>query len=230
MIRPVRVVALMTWMYCAAAMGGDLRVNGESPLGAFGVDTLEHVHECAKLGMNLVYTYKADVGKRQLDLSDPIGKAVAEHKMGVMYLLSNRFTRVRLAKDIAADDTTIPVTGMERTSMDAFAPSGVLNIGDERLIYSGRTLEAFTGCQRGVEGTKPARHGAGLWLCNAEKLKDDILGVKDSPNLWGFWLVDDARPNEGDSLRQMSRVIRQHDRRADGRPYGHVIVMGVGTG
>ena len=213
---------------CANAFAVDLRVNGEPPLGAFGVDTVEHIHECAKLGMNLVYTYKADFGKRQLDLNDPAGKAVAEHRMKVMYILASRFTRVRLAKDIAPGDTTIPVIGMESKSMEAFPESGALNIEGEKIAYAARTMDAFTGCKRGVEGTKPAAHGARLLLCNSEKLKEEILAVKDSPNLWGFWQVDDARPNEGDSLREMARVIRQYDRRADGTPYNHVIVMGVG--
>jgi len=118
---------------------------------------------------------------------------------------------------------------MEPKSMEPFPASGPLNIEGEKIAYSGRTMDAFTGCKRGVEGTKPAAHGAGLLLCNSEKLKEEILAVKDSPNLWGFWQVDDGRPNEGDSLREMARVIRQYDRRADGTPYNHVIVMGVGA-
>jgi hypothetical protein len=212
----------------AAAGPVDLRVNGRPPLGAFGVDRLEHVHECAALGMNLVYTYKADVGRKQLDPQDPIGAAVAAHKMKVMYILAGRFTRVRLADDIGPADTTIRITGEEATSMTLFPASGVLHVEGEQIAYEAHTAEAFTGCRRGASGTTAATHRAGLLLCSSDRLSDEILAVKDSPHLWGFWLVDDARPDEGDSLREMSRVIRQVDRRPDGTPYGHVIVMGIG--
>lgn len=219
------LVSLISPRYAACA---DLSVNGEPPVGAFGVDTLDHILACHKLGMNLVYTYSADAGKKQLDLSQPMGKALAERKMKVMYILAGRFTRVRLARELGPQDTTIPVTGEERTSIEAFPPSGALTIEGERISYAGRAGDAFTGCVRGIEGTQPAPHSAGLLLCNSEGLRQEILAVKDSPNLWGFWLVDDARPYEGDSLREMSRVIRQCDRRPDGAPYNHVIVMGVG--
>lgn len=205
-----------------------LSVNGRPPLGAFGVDTLEHIQACGKLGMNLICSYDVAAAKQQLDVNTPMGKALAEQKMKVLYTLAGRFTKVRLAKDLTPKDTTVPAIGEEPASMEAFPQSGTLAIEGERITYSARTPESFTGCKRGVEGTKPGSHGAGILLCNSEELKKEVLAVKDSPNLWGYYLVDDARVNEGDSLREMSRVIRLHDRSKDGKPYNHVLVMGVG--
>jgi len=37
----------------------------------------------AKLGMTLIYSYSPENAKKQLDLNDPMGKAVAKHKMQV---------------------------------------------------------------------------------------------------------------------------------------------------
>jgi hypothetical protein len=69
----------------AAAAPKDMTVYGRAPVGAFGVDTLEHVEGGAKLGMTLVYSYSPESAKKQLDVNDPMGKAVAKHKMQVLY-------------------------------------------------------------------------------------------------------------------------------------------------
>lgn len=72
-------------------------------------------------------------------------------------------------------------------------------IEGEPITYSDRTMDAFTGCRRVVEGTRPTSHHAGLLLYNPEGIKQEILAVKDAPNVWGYWFVDDARLYEGDS-------------------------------
>ena len=101
-------------------------------------------------------------------------------------------------------------------------------IEGERIEYATRTADAFGGCRRGAGGTRAAPHGVGLLLCDSEGLRKEILAVKDAPGLWGYWLVDDNRPREIDSLREMSRIIRLTDRDAQGRPNSHIIVMGIG--
>src|SRR5512136_2836766 len=83
-----------------AAAPKNMTVYGRAPVGAFGADTLEHVEGAAKLGMTLIYSYSPESARKQLDLNDPMGQAVAEHKMQVMYPLCGRFTEVRLACEI----------------------------------------------------------------------------------------------------------------------------------
>jgi hypothetical protein len=212
----------------AAAAPKNMTVHGRAPVGAFGVDTVEHVEGAAKLGMTLLYSYSPDSARKQLDLNDPLGKAVAKHKMQVMYPLCGRFTQVRLAREIKPTDATIPVAGEKADSVNSFPKSGYLTIEGERIEYATRTADAFGGCRRGAGGTRAAPHGAGLLLCNSEALRKELLAVKDAPGLWGYWLVDDSRPREIDSLREMSRIIRLIDRDAQGRPNGHIIVMGIG--
>ena len=213
---------------CLAAAPKNMTVCGRAPVGAFGVDTLEHVEGAAKLGMTLLYSYSSESARRQLDPNDPMGKAVSKHKMQVMYPLCGRFTQVRLAREINPTDATIPVVGEEADSVLSFAKSGYLMIEGERIEYAARTADAFGGCRRGAGGTRAAPHGAGLLLCDSEALRKEIVTVKDAPGLWGYWLVDDSRPREIDSLREMSRIIRLTDRDSQGRPNSHIIVMGIG--
>lgn len=59
----------------------------------------------------------------------------------------------RLAGDHSATATTITVE-----STDAFAASGAIHIGRERIEYVGKTATTFTGCTRGTAGTKARRY------------------------------------------------------------------------
>jgi hypothetical protein len=207
----------------------NMTVYGRPPVGAFCVDTLEHIEGAAKLGMTLLFSYNWDYARKELDVNTPLGKAVSKHKMQIMYPLSSRFVQVRLAREITPTDTTIPVVGEEAGSVMSFPQSGYLVIEGERIEYATRGANGFGGCRRGAGGTRAAPHGNGLLLCNSEALRKDILAVKDAPGLWGYWLVDDSRQREIDSLREMSRIIRLTDRDAQGRPNGHIIVMGIGA-
>ena len=222
------VVLASACTICLAAESKNMTVYGRSPVGAFGVDTLEHVEGAAKLGMTLLYSYSAESARKQLDPNDPMGKAVSKYKMQVMYPLCGRFTQVRLAREISPTDATIPVVGEQAGSVLSFPESGYLMIEGERIEYAGRSADAFTGCRRGAGGTQAAPHGARLLLCDSEALRKEIAVVKDAPGLWGYWLVDDNRPREIDSLREMSRIIRLADTDAQGRPNSHIIVMGIG--
>jgi hypothetical protein len=222
------IICLAILPTIAAAAPKNMTVYGRAPVGAFGIDTLEHVEGAAKLGMTLVYSYSPQSAKKQLDPNDPMGKAVAKHKMKVMYPLCGRFTEVRLAREIKPTDATIPVAGERKDSVMAFPESGYLMIEGERIEYVSRTADEFRGCRRGAGLTKAAAHGVGLLLCNSDALRKEILAVKDAPGLWGYWLVDDSRPREIDSLREMSRVIRLTDRDARSRPNSHIILTGIG--
>ena len=59
----------------------------------------------------------------------------------------------RLAGDHSASATTITVE-----STAAFASSGALFLGRERITYSGKTSTTFTGCVRGTAGTDARRY------------------------------------------------------------------------
>ncbi len=227
-IRLLCIFALSIVPTLASAAPKDMKVYGRPPVGAFGVGGLDHIEAAAKLNMTLIFSYSSGIAKKQLDLNSPEGRAVAKHKMQVMYPLCGRFSEVRLAGEIGPTDATIAVVAHDADSVKSFPESGYLMVEGERIEYASRNVEGFHGCRRGAGGTKAAPHGAGLLLCNSEALRKEIMVVKDSPNLWGYWLVDDNRPREIDSLREMSRIIRLADVDAKGRRAKHIIVMGIG--
>ena len=62
-----------------------------------------------------------------------------------------------LTSSINSGVTTIPVT-----STSSFSSSGIINIGNELIAYTGKTATTFTGCTRGFESTteSPQNDGA----------------------------------------------------------------------
>ena len=58
-----------------------------------------------------------------------------------------------LAAAINAEDSVIPLA-----DASAFPDSGVVQIGDEKIIYTGKDGNNLTGAVRGAEGTEPASH------------------------------------------------------------------------
>jgi len=84
-----------------------------------------------------------DVSSLTLRLADVDGAVTA-------FLASREsMPTVLLAADLTASATTITVQ-----TTAAFASSGVLHIGRERITYSGKTGTTFTGCTRGTAGTR----------------------------------------------------------------------------
>ena len=67
------------------------------------------------------------------------------------YLSGNVSTNTTAS--VKADDETIPVA-----STIGFPPSGLLQIGGERIRYKGTAPTRFTGCTRGVNGSKAAAY------------------------------------------------------------------------
>ena len=89
-----------------------------------------------------------------------------------------------LAEDVDEKSTTLVLTGEPnlppKTPRSLAFPGYYLRVGDEIIRY--REIEPgatpkFVGCQRGVLGTKAARHTAG----------DDVKGLI---TMWGYFLID----------------------------------------
>jgi len=85
---------------------------------------------------------------------------------------------------------------------------------DEELIsYDEATRDALLGCRRGAKGTKPADHELSTILFWPEPLAREIAGVKDSPNLWGYWALDDSPGYALSAMRGLCRTVRKIDDR-----------------
>jgi len=66
------------------------------------------------------------------------------------------------AVDSILDDITNGQTTIELSSDDEFPSSGVVQIDDEKILYTGKSAETLTGCTRGYDSTTALQHTAGV--------------------------------------------------------------------
>ena len=78
--------------------------------------------------------------------------------------------------DPAKTDTTITVD-----STEGFPDQGRLKIGDEEILYTGKTRTTFTGCTRGYRGTNAANHADNDVVSN--KYKAIIINYREKTPL-----------------------------------------------
>jgi hypothetical protein len=84
------------------------------------------------------------------------------------YLSGNVSTNT--TADVKADDNTIRVV-----STTGFPPSGTVQIGGEQIRYKGVTQSSFTGCTRGINGTRAAAYEGTGYV--AQQYQADFGGV-----------------------------------------------------
>lgn len=73
------------------------------------------------------------------------------------------YVETTLGSNISYTDTTISLT-----DASGFPKRGQLKVGDERILYTGKTGNSLTGCVRGYKGTIAASHTAGDAVDNAK--------------------------------------------------------------
>lgn len=67
-------------------------------------------------------------------------------------------------------DITSAVTSIALTSAARFPASGTVQIGDEKIAYTGKSGSTLTGCTRGSSGTTAAAHSAGAIVVEVQTL------------------------------------------------------------
>ncbi len=193
-------------------------VDGRPPLGTYAVSTLEDLELVKKAGMNLVIG-----GRELLDTNGPEGKFLLENNIKVLYHLTHHiYGMPRLGDAVTAEQTTIPLS--KRRARKLPSP-GIVQIEDELIRYEQYTPAALLGCQRGYDGTQPATHHEGIILFLPEECAKDVESVKDSTNLWGYYVLDDSPGDALSALRAMYKTIRH----VDGGASGHVVCAGYGS-
>lgn len=91
-----------------------------------------------------------------------------------------------LSDDITAVNTTIP---MESTT-DYLSQDYVI-IGEEKVLYTGKTDTTLTGCTRGYDGTDEEAHSEGdlVYTADASAVNNalgfNIAAITDSMGFWG---------------------------------------------
>lgn len=222
------VVALATFaVHCAvsgpAADSPRFQIDGDPVYGSFAVTwQADELRDALETGINLVYCYDLKASAQLLDPATELGSIVQAHKAKVMANLCSGAGGKHLVEDIDASATAIQLNfrgGREGP--------GTFWLGDEAVRFETCAAGRLEGCTRGWAGTEAGAHARGLYVVHEEPLRDEVLKIKDSPNLWGYWTMDDKKGNQRDALRNVYRVIKQHDRGGDGTPNPHVVVAGM---
>jgi len=193
-------------------------VDGRPPLGTYAVSKVEDLALAKQAGMNLVIG-----GREMLDVETPAGKLLSENGIKVLYHLTHHiYGMPRLGEAVSPDQTTMPLS---KRGARALPNPGVVQIEDELIRYEEYTPVALLGCQRGCDGTQPAAHHEGIILFMPEECAEDVESVKDSPNLWGYYVLDDSPGDAISALRAMYRTVW----RVDGGAEHHVVCAGYGS-
>ena len=200
-------------------------VHGQPICGSFAVTwEPDELRQAQQTGINLVFCYDRRASAAMLDPETELGAIAREGNTGVVANFLQFAHGAMLAEDTTADATELKIA-----AGGALPDAGVLWIDDEAIEYTGREGQVFSGCTRGARGTTAAAHPAGTYLLEESVLIDRLDAAKSSPNLWGFWVLDDKRGNQLPALRNLYRLIREHDVDDQGRPYDHVVVAGFGS-
>ncbi len=193
------------------------QIDDKPVFGTFGGSNLAELEAVREAGMNLVVT-----GGAVVDTSTELGRFCFENGIKVMYSIAGHVHgRPRLTRAILASETEIPIA-------DGRAPEGsdLVQIDDESIRYREATDGALLGCERGVDGTEPAEHESAIILFWPELAADEIRRVKDSPNLWGYWVLDDSPGYTLSANKALYDVIKEVDGADHAVCAGH---SGVGT-
>jgi hypothetical protein len=181
-------------------------IDGVPVLGAFSVGTLEDLQLAHDVGFNLA----AYAPLEMLDPATPMGKYALDNGLKAMYSITGpAHGNPRLSRAIDAHETTIPFESGTKPA----SGSGLVIIDDEYIRFRDSTDSALVGCERGADGTEAAPHRALIILFWPEPFALEIAELKDSPNLWGYWALDDTPGYALSAMRGLTSVVHEVDGR-----------------
>lgn len=182
------------------------KVNGGPVLGTYasGQDALDDLRRMREIVMNVVIGHES-----ALDPATPEGKFCTENGIKVMaHMTRHIYHGVRLREPITAAQTTIPLFfGGRRPDQE----SNVIQLDEELIRYGEITDSGLIDCQRGFGGSEPAEHREGTILFWPRACALDVERVKNSPNLFGYYVLDDSPGDALSALRAMYRTIQNAD-------------------
>ena len=89
--------------------------------------------------------------------------------------------------------------------------SHVIQLDEELIRYGSMTETELLDCERGHGGTAPAPHHENMILFWPEPCRAEIASIKDSPNLFGYYVLDDSPGDANSALRAMYKIIKEID-------------------
>jgi hypothetical protein len=186
-------------------------IDGNPVCGTFGARTLEDLRVAGEAAMNMVF------GPRSfLDASTPEGRFCFESGMKVTCSIAGHIHgRPRLSRPIGPGETEIPISNGKPLPGPA-----IVQVDDELIAYEDATPEGLLRCSRGCDDTEPSSHELSTILFWPQPLREEIAAIKDSPNLWGYWVLDDTPGYALSAMRALYGTLKDVD---DG---GHAVVGG----
>ncbi|MCC6698145.1 MAG: hypothetical protein IT365_21160 [Candidatus Hydrogenedentes bacterium] len=179
-------------------------IGGKPVLGTYGAERVEDLQRVKDAGMNLVLG-----GKTELDPATPQGAFCLKNGIKVMpHVTSYLYHGIRLRDPITADQKTIPLYFVHGRREQE---TQVIQLDDELVRYEKMTESELVNCERGYGGTTPAAHREGMILFWPETCRAEIEQIKDSPNLYGYYVLDDSPGDAVSALRALYKVIRETD-------------------
>lgn len=192
-----------------------LSVDGKPVLGSYSVDTPEGIEQMRAAGMNLVLG-----GEEHLDASKPLGRACADAGIRVLYHLTQHiYGRPRLLDRVTPEQTEIPLFTQ---GARGFPSRGVIQLDDEMIDYTNPNGSTVLRCTRGIRGTRPAEHRIGTIVFWPDECAAEIERVRSSPNLWGYYVLDDSPGDAMSALRAMYTLVKKLDP-------GRIVAAGYGS-
>lgn len=92
--------------------------------------------------------------------------------------------------DISDTDIVVPVDDTTEFLDSLSGNDDYLTIGEEKIIYTGKTANSFTGCTRGYSGTEAVTHLSGAYVYTATSsagnsaMGFDVAAIADSMGVW----------------------------------------------
>ena len=180
------------------------QIDGVPLLGVFRVRTLEDLQMAHDMGFNLATSVNPEI----FDPATPMGRFASKVGFKGMYSITGpAHTSPRISQYVSADAETIP---FEFGKQPDPGP-GIVVIEGERIRYAEATTTELIGCERGADGTEPSAYRDGITIFWPEPLAADIAQVKDSPNLWGYWALDDTPGNVRSLMQGLTQTVHEVD-------------------
>lgn len=194
------------------------QIDGQPVMGTYTVSSMDELELVHNVGMNLILG-----GHDDLDPKTLRGEFCKKHGIKVLHHMTQHlYGKPRLGDAVSADATTIPLFPRAAGNLPK---SGLVQIEDELITYDDRTDSALLKVRRGAKGTQPACHNEGIILFWPEACEAEVRRIKDSPNLYGYYVLDDSPGDALSALKAMYAAIR----RVDPDPNRHPVCAGYGS-
>lgn len=182
-------------------------IDGMPLLGTYmggGDDVLSDLRLIRDVGMNVVIA-----GEPELNPQTPEGAFCRDTGIKVMYHLTHHlYHGIKLRDAVTSDQTMIPLYSAgklhDRTSH-------IIQLDDELIRYESMSGDGLLNCERGYQNTQPAEHREGVILFWPDECAEDVKKIKDSPNLFGYYVLDDSPGDAQSALKALYQTVREAD-------------------